>query len=188
MIGLGELYLKGTKDIDGLDPHARPRYSLAQAARYVRISPTTLRSWVMGRTYPTASGSRYFEPLILRPVPEDPRLSFSNLVEAHVLRSLRTRHEVPGLLQVHLQRIERDIQGVAVRLFPVIDPHALAGPKIVGIDPKVSFGHPHIMGKGVRTSTIVERLDAGESREALTADYQLEDAEIEEALLYERAA
>ena len=45
-----------------------------------------------------------------------------------------------------------------------------------------------IVGKGVRTSTIVERLDAGESREALTADYQLEDAEIEEAILYERAA
>ena len=180
-------------DIDRLNPYARPRYSLAQAARYVRISPTTLRSWVRGRTYPTAGGSRYFEPLILKPAPEDPRLSFSNLVEAHVLRSLRTRHEsrqivLKELLQAHLQRIERDIQGVPLRLYPVIGPRGLAGPKIVGIDPRVSFGRPYIVGKGVRTSTIVERLNAGESRETLAADYQLEDAEIEEAILYERAA
>ncbi len=227
--------------IEGVDPHARPRYSLAQAARYVQISPTTLRSWIVGRPYRTTGGSRFFEPLILKPVPDDPRLSFSNLIEAHVLRSLRTRHEVPmaavrkaldyaeselkierlllsdelraaagmvflerldqlidlgksgqivlkELLQAHLQRIERDLQGLPLRLFPVIGPRGLAGPKIVGIDPRVSFGRPYIVGKGVRTSTIVERLDAGESREALTADYQLEDFEIDEAILYERAA
>ncbi|HSN85160.1 MAG TPA: hypothetical protein VL025_00315, partial [Thermoanaerobaculia bacterium] len=73
----------------------RPRYSIAQAARYIHISPTTLRSWVMGRPYQTSGGSRYSPPLINRPVSEDPRLSFPNLVEAHVLRALRTRHEVP---------------------------------------------------------------------------------------------
>src|ERR1700740_3027754 len=76
------------------DPLERPRYGIASAARHVRISPSTLRSWVVGRPYQTAEGKSYSYPLIYRPVPEDSRLSFSNLVEAHVLRSLRTRHDV----------------------------------------------------------------------------------------------
>jgi uncharacterized protein (DUF433 family) len=233
------LLLKTAPDRLRLDE--RPRYTLAEAARYVRLSPTTLRSWVAGRPYQTSGGDRYSPPLILRPDPEDPRLSFPNLVEAHVLRALRTRHEVPmaavrtaldhaekkfrierlllrddlltaagsvfierlgqlidlgrsgqivlkELLAAHLKRIERDIDGLPLRLFPVNTARGLEGPKIVSIDPNVSFGRPFIAGKGVRTATIVERLDAGEAREVVAADYQLEDREIDEAILYERAA
>jgi len=175
--------------------------------------------------------------LIIRPNPEDPRLSFSNLREAHVLRSLRTKHEVPmsavraaldyaadelnikrlllsrelmadagslfverlgqlidlsrsgqialkEMLDGHLSRIQWE----PLRLFPVVAARGLAGPQIVSIDPKVSFGRPFIVGKGVRTATIVDRLDAGEDREAVAADYQLDDLEVDEAILYERAA
>lgn len=225
--------------IEGLDE--RPRYTIAQAARYLHISPTTLRSWVMGRPYPIAGGRRYSPPLVLRPFAEDPRLSFPNLVEAHVLRALRTRHEVPmsvvrtaldyaenefnikrlllrddlrtaagtvfierlgqlfdigrsgqivlrELLDAHLRRIDRDVSGLPLRLFPVNTARGLEGPKIVAVDPRVSFGHPIISGKGVRTLTIVERLDAGEPRDVVAADYQLEEHEIDEAILYERAA
>jgi uncharacterized protein (DUF433 family) len=92
------------------------------------------------------------------------------------------------LLQAHLQRIDRSIDGLPLRLYPVTAVWGLRGPKIVGIDPTVSFGRPFIVGKGVRTSTIVERLDAGESREVVAADYQLKDSEIDAAILYERAA
>lgn len=225
---------------DQSHPKERPRYGLGEAARYLRISPTTLRSWIVGRPYPAGGGSRYFLPLIDRPDPRDPRLSFNNLVEAHVLRSLRTRHKVPmsavrsaldfaedrfhiqrlllsdelrtaagtvflerldelidlgrsgqlvirELLQAHLQRIDRDLEGVPIRLFPV-STRGLDGPKVVVIDPQVSFGRPYIAGKGVRTATIVERLDAGEERALVARDYQLEDFEIDEAILYERAA
>ena len=35
-----------------------------------------------------------FRPLIRRPDPKDKRLSFNNLVEIHVLRALRTKHDV----------------------------------------------------------------------------------------------
>ena len=224
-------------DLEHAEADERPRYSVAQAARYVQISPTTLRSWVVGRPYPTSEGHRYSKPLIIRPVPGDLRLSFSNLREAHVLRSLRTRHEVPmaavraaldyaadelkiqrlllsrelmadagsvfierlgqlidlsrsgqiamkEMLDGHLSRIQWE----PIRLFPVVAARGLSGPRIVGIDPQVSFGRPFIVGKGVRTSTIVERLDAGEDREAVAADYGLEDFEIDEAILYERAA
>src|SRR4026209_204828 len=55
---------------------------------------------------------RYFEPLIARPSSGDPRLSFSNLVEAHVLRSLRTKHEVP----MSAVRVALDYAGSAFRI------------------------------------------------------------------------
>ena len=70
-------------------------YTLAEAARYLRLPAATLRSWVLGRQYPTAEGGGQFPPLI-RPASRRPALlAFSNLIEAHVLRSLRTDHGVP---------------------------------------------------------------------------------------------
>jgi uncharacterized protein (DUF433 family) len=59
------------------------------------MSPSTLRSWVVGRSYPTADSKKFFEPLIQLPDPRSPMLSFVNLVEAHVLLAIRTRHRVP---------------------------------------------------------------------------------------------
>lgn len=71
-------------------------YPVSEAASYLRLAPATLRSWVSGREYLTRSGSRRFAPLI-RPATRAPRplLSFNNLVEAHVLRALRTTHGTP---------------------------------------------------------------------------------------------
>jgi hypothetical protein len=70
-------------------------YPIAEAARYLRLAPTTLRSWFLGRPYPTRRGVSQFPPVLklARRVP--PTLSFSNLIEAHVLRSLRTEHGLP---------------------------------------------------------------------------------------------
>lgn len=72
-----------------------PRYGIAEAARLIPgLSPTTLRSWVMGRTYPTSSGTGRFDPLITLPDPGEPRLSFINLVESHILYGLRSSREL----------------------------------------------------------------------------------------------
>ena len=70
-------------------------YTPAEAARYLRLPVAKLRSWVLGRQYPTAEGSGQFPPLIRPASQQLPLLSFANLVEAHVLRSLRTEHGVP---------------------------------------------------------------------------------------------
>ena len=35
-------------------------YTLAEAARYVRLPAATLRSWVLGRQYPTAGAAAIF--------------------------------------------------------------------------------------------------------------------------------
>ena len=72
-----------------------PRYTTADAARYLMIPIATLRSWVAGRTYPATSGVVRTDPVIIRPDGEGGgQLSYANLIEAHVLRSLRTVHEV----------------------------------------------------------------------------------------------
>lgn len=72
-----------------------PAYSVTEAGRYLRLSPATLRSWFIGRQYETTQGRAEFQP-VLRPARRrPPTLSFANLIEAHVLRSLRTEHGVP---------------------------------------------------------------------------------------------
>ncbi len=72
------------------DIREAPAYTFAQTARYLKIPAPTVRAWVAG----IHSGQQHFKPLIHRPS-DDSRLSFNNLVEVHVLRSLRTVHEVP---------------------------------------------------------------------------------------------
>ncbi len=74
---------------------SEPAYSIADAARYLRLSPATLRSWVLGRTYPTSKGRCQFAPVLQLAQRKPATLSFSSLIEAHVLRSLRTDHGVP---------------------------------------------------------------------------------------------
>jgi uncharacterized protein (DUF433 family) len=56
------------------------------------------------------------------------------------------------------------------------------------IDPRIAFGRPVVVRAGVSPSAIAERIDAGETVEAIAADYDLGPSEIEEAEPYERAA
>jgi len=79
---------------DGRDPRDIPAYSIAESARYLRLAPATLRSWILGRKYPTQDGVGFFKPLIPVPDFDGGKLSFSNLVEAHILQSLRKIHTV----------------------------------------------------------------------------------------------
>ena len=83
------------KDFAGVeDPREVPAYSIPAAAHYLQMPVATLQTWTLGRFYPTKSGRRRFRPLIKLPDPKLPYLSFSNLIEAHVLSSLRRRHNI----------------------------------------------------------------------------------------------
>lgn len=109
----------------GRNPCELPTYSYAQAGRILRMPAGTLRAWAAGTTYQGGT----FEPLITRPDPEDTRLSFINLVEAHVLRALRTRHGVPMLavrealdyaeqqLQVDRLLVRKELRTTGGRIF-----------------------------------------------------------------------
>ncbi len=69
------------------------RYGVTEAARYIGsgMTPATLRTWVAGRTYEPGGRESHSAPLIHLPEPQARPilLSFTNLVEAHVLNSLR---------------------------------------------------------------------------------------------------
>ncbi len=72
-----------------------PSYNIAQAARYLEIKPTTLRSWFIGRTYKTNSGIKNFEPPLELTDPSSQYISFINLVEAYVLNTIRKTTKRP---------------------------------------------------------------------------------------------
>lgn len=76
------------------DIYNTPAYRVTDAARYLRIPVETLYSWLKGRSYATKKGQQAFEPLIQRPDPDATELSFTNLVEAHVLRIIRQTHQI----------------------------------------------------------------------------------------------
>lgn len=81
-------------DAQNINLRDQPAYGLAEAVRYLKLPAATLRSWVIGRAYPKGKTLATFQPLIKPACKRPPLLSFFNLVEAHVLRSLRTEHGI----------------------------------------------------------------------------------------------
>lgn len=77
-----------------IDPRHVPTYSVAEAAHYLSVPSATVRSWVAGRKYKVTGGSKYFKPLITLPDPSCSSLSFTNLVEVHVLAAIRRKHGI----------------------------------------------------------------------------------------------
>jgi uncharacterized protein (DUF433 family) len=88
----------GTRDdVDiygGKDPRMMPAYTVPEAAWHVGLSASTVRSWVLGRSYPSTTGERRFEPVIEIAAPDERLLSFVNLAEIHVLAAIRRKHKV----------------------------------------------------------------------------------------------
>jgi uncharacterized protein (DUF433 family) len=222
------------------DSRDQPAYGLPEATRYVKLPIATLRSWVVGRAYPKGQMVATFQPLIKPARKNPPLLSFYNLIEAHVLRALRTEHGVAiksvrnalryaersekierlllrkdlltdagklflsrygqlielsasgqlamrKVFEEHLKRVEWDEWQFPVRLYPYVSAEPTAS-KPIAIDPSIGFGRPVVVRAGVSTRAIADRIDAGETVADLAEDYDLKPEEIEEAVLYERAA
>jgi uncharacterized protein (DUF433 family) len=73
-----------------------PRYSISEAAHYVRVPASTLHAWTRGQDYHIASGHRKtFKPLIHLADKKNGLLSFYNLVEAHILRFTTEERNLP---------------------------------------------------------------------------------------------
>jgi uncharacterized protein (DUF433 family) len=72
-----------------------PAYPFAEAAHYLNLPRSTLRSWCIGYDYEVHGKTRRFQSLIR--LDGEPRegLSFLNLVEAHVLTAIRRVHYIP---------------------------------------------------------------------------------------------
>lgn len=217
-----------------------PAYTFLTAARCLGMPQATLRYWVLGRTGRRGGQSVVSEPLIKAPPGVGNLISFNNLVEAHVLRALRTTHGIRmgavresidyaeehlgidrlllsdklrtsgqdilldrlselitlsksgqlamrQMIRAYLKRVERDDDALPFRLYP-LRPEWSGDEKPIVIDPRVSFGRPTVAGSGVSTEALVLRIDAGEDIEELAWDYGLRVGQIEDAILYERAA
>lgn len=96
--------MKGATHVSAKDVRARPAYTVAEAGRYLSMPSATLRSWFAGI-------EGHFVAVIRWEDVHDRRLSFSNLVEAHVLRSLRTKHGIsmPAVRKA-LRWVEREFE------------------------------------------------------------------------------
>jgi uncharacterized protein (DUF433 family) len=99
------------------------------------------------------------------------------------------------ILQAYLQRLDSDGERGVVRLFPFIRRRELQTPelllqepRLVVIDPRISFGRPVLAGTNIRTSIVAERYMAGESVKELAEDYDRSPLEIEEAIRCESVA
>ena len=223
------------------DIRNQPAYGSAEAARYLRLPAATLRTWLVGRAYAAGGAQATFHPLI-KPASTQPlQVSFYNLIEAHVLRALRTEHGVAlnelrkaiayaekklqsqrlllspelrthagqvfldryvelinlsasgqlamrKMFEDHLQRVEWDEWQFPVRLYPYVGATQRAAERPIAIDARIAFGRPMVRRAGVSTAAIADRIDAGETVEALADDYDLSRDEIEQAVLYARAA
>ncbi len=215
---------------ENLDLRHQPAYGIAEAAHYLKLPASTLRSWITGEFQPLT------EPLKTRP----PALSFCHLVEAHILRSLRTKHgvslkavreavdyaekaekierlflnkelrthagklfldkygqliDLPAsgrmamrlVFDEHLKRVEWHEWKFPVRLYPFVSADTPAA-RTIAIDPNIAFGRPVVARAGISTGAIAGRIDAKEPASEVAADYELTVEEVEQAVLYERAA
>jgi uncharacterized protein (DUF433 family) len=90
-------------------------------------------------------------------------------------------------LDTHLKRVEWDASKFPRRLYPFLITVGSSERPIV-IDPRIAFGRPVVERKGISTLAIVDRVDAGEAVEDVAADYDLCPTEVEQAVVYERAA
>ena len=221
---------------NGRDPRDIPTYTIPDTAHLIGVSETTLKYWVKTR------------PVIRKPDPRSPLLSFTNVIETYVLATLRWKHEIslrrirpaidyvrerfkkehplaeqdfetdgtdlfvrhldeiinasrqgqialPDIIEVYLKRVEWDANGRPDRYFPLVrqmagaDPDEISdAPKIVMVDPRVSFGKPALYGSGIPTAVIASRFKAGDSIHDLSMDLDRDVAEIEEAIRYESRA
>lgn len=89
------------------------------------------------------------------------------------------------VFQEHLKRVEWGSSKFPVRLYPFISNAAPSQERPIAIDPTIAFGRPILLRRGISTSAIAERIDAGETVNDLAADYELSRSEIEQAALYE---
>lgn len=83
------------------------------------------------------------------------------------------------VLEPFLQNLEYDANRLVARWWP------LGRSAPVVIDPQYGFGFPVVAKSGVRTEIILERFRAGDLNEQISADFNIEQVDVERALQFE---
>jgi uncharacterized protein (DUF433 family) len=123
-------------------------------------------------------------PLIDQSFQTDGRFLFIERLEQLINASKGGQLAMPDLLP-QLDRIDRDPAGLPAKLYPFTRAVDVSNPKLVVVNPLVSFGRPSV--GGVPTSAIWSRFRAGDSTAHLAEDYGIAQEAIEEAIRCEAA-
>jgi len=102
------------------------------------------------------------------------------------------QHAMKEIMGVYLTRIEWDSKGLPIKLYPftrdtVSDAAPKSDPRVVVMNPSVSFGRPVVAGTGIPVASIYERYRAGDSVAELAEAFRLSTSAIEEAIRCEAA-
>jgi len=125
-------------------------------------------------------GSRH--PLAEQKIETDGRDLFIRWLNSLINISREGQLAMPEFLDAHLKRIEWDTSGLASRLYLLTRRQDLYSPKVVVIDPRISFGRPVLKGTGIATAVIADRYKGGETIRELAHDYDRDPLDIEEAI------
>jgi len=116
---------------------------------------------------------------------------FGNLVNA----TRRGQYEMEKIIEVYLDRVVFDDQELPLDLYPfshkvtnkkiALHEQLRDQPRLVRINPNISFGRPILVGTGIPTIIIFNRFESGETLTGLAEDYGRNVDEIGAAILYE---
>jgi uncharacterized protein (DUF433 family) len=91
------------------------------------------------------------------------------------------------MLDAVLERFVWEDPNFPSTLFPYLLP-GTRSEKVIALNPRKAFGAPYLASRGITTSVIVSRFEAGETIRSLARDYEVEEDEISAAIVYEQAA
>jgi uncharacterized protein (DUF433 family) len=93
------------------DVREHPCYSIGDAAVFLGIPKSTLKTWIAGVPYKKNGHTLRSKPLIYPADPQRSLLSFYNLVEAHVLVSTRRRKVPMGKVRLAVEWAQESLGG-----------------------------------------------------------------------------
>jgi uncharacterized protein (DUF433 family) len=140
----------------------------------VRKSLATLAKYVQHR-----------HPLVEQAFQTDRRDLFIEHVGKVVNLSKHEQILIPGVMELYLERIERDPKGL-FKLYPFVMGRTANEPRLILINPAVGFGKPVIAGTGISTAVISSRFNARESVPDLASEYGVSPKQIEEAIRWQQ--
>ncbi len=92
------------------------------------------------------------------------------------------QYSMNEILTDYIDRIEFDLEGNAIRYYPMGRQHSVV------VDPEVQFGSPVIKGTRIDTKTISELYESGDSKELIANIYDLSIEQVSDAISFSIAA
>ena len=144
------------------------------------------RMAAVGRAIASAEAALGVERLLLRPelCGSGQDVLFDRVAQLLKLSrsvELAMRHT----LTASLNRLDRDDDGLPVRLYPLM-PLGSADRRGIVIDPYVALGRPTVAGSDIETASLAGRIDSGADLQAVADDCGLDVAQVMDAVVYER--